>query len=344
MTILYYLAALPATFGGSSMSRTIVRLLSTCGLTAPPWCLKKILFADLKRYQTPQARVTVSLASKLYGINPAEVPALLQCPQVSGLLKVSIPPVAGAHASVDPLHEEKIIYSPPLNYDHILIFSYGRTGSTLLMGLLNTIPGMLIRGENNNALYHLFQFFDALRRTKADHPKAIDSTKAWFGAADLKLSYVLADLRRVAREVLLGQVEHREQIRCLGFKEIRYLQFAEKFEEYVAFLRDVFPNALFIVNRREHAEVMESGFWKNLESVDALAELRSIDKLFDRLPALHPDVFEINYSELTLESSRLRELYERIGAQFVFSSVEAVLGKVHSYAPHQQQIADLAKQ
>ena len=42
--------------------------------------------------------------------------------------------------------------------DHVFVMTYGRSGSTLLMGLLNSIPGYLIRGENRHAMRHLYDF------------------------------------------------------------------------------------------------------------------------------------------------------------------------------------------
>ena len=37
--------------------------------------------------------------------------------------------------------------NPTLKFDYIFIISYGRSGSTLLQGVLNSIDGVLIRGE-----------------------------------------------------------------------------------------------------------------------------------------------------------------------------------------------------
>lgn len=343
MSLIYHLLALLAAVGGGVLSRAIVRGLSKCWVIAPPWCLKKILFADLDRFKTPEARATILLASELYRLAPEEAAEVLHCEQITGLLKVSVPPVAGAHVTTGPSHLEQTAHSPHLNYDHILIFSYGRTGSTLLMALLNIIPGVLIRGENYNALYHLFKAFSALRSTQADHPKATATTQPWFGAADLKLTYILADLRRVAQAILLGQVEHREQIRCLGFKEIRYLEAAENFDEYIAFLQEIFPNALFIINRRDHGEVARSGFWADNPCDETLAELHEIDKLFNRLPNLHPQVFELDYSDISMESGRLEALWKTIGADFPRDQVKTLLSEVHSYAPRQEQIRSLVK-
>src|SRR5262245_42168913 len=41
---------------------------------------------------------------------------------------------------------------------YVFVMTYGRSGSTLLMGLLNTLPGYLIRGENDDAMKFLYDF------------------------------------------------------------------------------------------------------------------------------------------------------------------------------------------
>lgn len=41
-----------------------------------------------------------------------------------------------------------------MKFNHILIITYGRSGSTLLMSLLNTVDGVLIAGENYNLCLH----------------------------------------------------------------------------------------------------------------------------------------------------------------------------------------------
>jgi hypothetical protein len=42
--------------------------------------------------------------------------------------------------------------------DHLFIVTYGRSGSTLLQGILNSTPGVLIRGENRGISYKLHEF------------------------------------------------------------------------------------------------------------------------------------------------------------------------------------------
>lgn len=48
----------------------------------------------------------------------------------------------------------------------LLIVTYGRSGSTLLQSMLQTIPGAHIAGENYNALHPIFQSVRRAQRTK----------------------------------------------------------------------------------------------------------------------------------------------------------------------------------
>ena len=52
---------------------------------------------------------------------------------------------------------------------YVFVMTYGRSGSTLLMGLLNTIPGYLIRGENDDALRFLHDF----------HQTCVERSRFW---------------------------------------------------------------------------------------------------------------------------------------------------------------------
>jgi hypothetical protein len=42
------------------------------------------------------------------------------------------------------------------------VVTYGRSGSTLLQGLLNSIPRYCIRGENYNAMFYMFRAYQQL--------------------------------------------------------------------------------------------------------------------------------------------------------------------------------------
>ena len=57
-----------------------------------------------------------------------------------------------------------------MNYQHVLIITYGRSGSTLLQGLLNSIDGCIVRGENYDACKGLFRTYQAVSYTHLTLP------------------------------------------------------------------------------------------------------------------------------------------------------------------------------
>ena len=65
---------------------------------------------------------------------------------------------------------------------YVFVMTYGRSGSTLLMGLLNTIPGYLVRGENDDALRYLYDF----------HRTCVERSQSW----PLRVQRLLCGQRR----------------------------------------------------------------------------------------------------------------------------------------------------
>ena len=61
---------------------------------------------------------------------------------------------------------------------HVFVMTYGRSGSTLLMGILNSIPGWLLRGENRHAMRHLYDFHRSglAERARVDPARASQPT------------------------------------------------------------------------------------------------------------------------------------------------------------------------
>ena len=161
----------------------------------------------------------------------------------------------------------------PRDLGYLFVVTYGRSGSTLLMGLLNSIPGYLVRGENWDALHHLFRFHRTLAEgsQRWDPARLRQRTHPFFGAGDFPVQKSLEGTRRLVLDTVLRP---RDDTRVTGFKEIRW--YGDDVVEYVAWLREVFPGARFVVNTRDHAEVRRSGWWakrpENAEQLPAIEE------------------------------------------------------------------------
>ncbi|MSW66931.1 MAG: hypothetical protein F2641_05810 [Actinobacteria bacterium] len=166
----------------------------------------------------------------------------------------------------------------PLRY--LTVVTYGRTGSTALQSALNTLPGVLIRGENYSALRGLETYVQAIAET-ADRHHAKRSRHPWFGSAKLNAQAVLDDQRRHVVDQIF---QPSKDSVVVGFKEVRYepghFESYEVMLSYLLFLNKLFPGITYVINVREPEDAALSGWWPNHE--DPIAALtQSRDWLVD---------------------------------------------------------------
>jgi hypothetical protein len=212
-------------------------------------------------------------------------------------------------------------------YDFVFVVTYGRSGSTLLQGVLNSIPGFLIRGENHQALRHLFDLHSALER---EHIRTLDSgnptvTSPWFGVAGYPVQGALEEFRRLALALFLRP---EEDTKTVGFKEIRWEY--EDLGAFIDFLAGVFPGARFVFNTRNLDDVAKSKWW--VETPDAREHLQAEeDRLLAECSRLGVRAFRVRYDAFISDPSALKGLFDWLGAPYDDAAVKAVLRQPHSY-------------
>jgi len=214
---------------------------------------------------------------------------------------------------------------PKLGY--VFIVTYGRSGSTLLLGVLNSLPGYLIRGENRGAVYHLYRFHAACAREQARDRRsahADDTTRPFFGIRGYRVNKAVADIRRLVVDTLLRP---EPDTRVTGFKEIRWYQ--PDLVEYVEFLREAFPGARFVINTRNLEDVAKSKWWADQpSSVGTLARIeRAILELAD---ALGDSAYRVHFDDYVAGPDALRGLIEWLGEEYDATRVAEVLAVRHS--------------
>jgi Sulfotransferase family len=212
----------------------------------------------------------------------------------------------------------------------VIVITYGRTGSTLLVGLLNTAEKTLIRGENGNFFFHLFKAYDTLIQTRRrggttpNHP--------FFGIKEADVDGFLDLCRQSVTKVLApGGSRWRAGPSTIGFKEIRYLNMPESdLSEYLDFLNMIFPDPLFVFLTRDHEQVLSSGFYQRKKNKDKIAEqLKECDQIFEKVAANKKNSFEITYRDLA-DGDRLRALFAAAGLTYDPEKIRAVLKIDHS--------------
>jgi hypothetical protein len=221
---------------------------------------------------------------------------------------------------------ERLRLRRPLRY--IFVVTYGRSGSTLVQGLLNTLPRTLVRGENNFYILSLYQAMVRVRTVKRKYggPRSTRSASAFYGLPSLRLSDFADFTRHLVVRPLLGDAK-RSQVDVVGFKEIRWDQVSREAQaDFFDFMDDAFPAAQYVLNRRNHDDVRTSDFWRGRASEVFVDTVTRIEEIQEFLRVTRPDrVYDVEYEVLTGADDSASEKQLRGLAEFVTGSCDDVL-------------------
>jgi Sulfotransferase family len=215
----------------------------------------------------------------------------------------------------------------PLGY--LFVVAYGRSGSTLVQGLLDAIPGYLIRGENRGVLYRLYQYHSALEKARNDYGRAdaLTSRDSWYGIDEYSGSVAVARLRSMMLETLLKPAP---DTRVVGFKEIRW--FYDDWEEFLAFVQEMFPGARFVINTRDHEAVANSQWWGKRPKGEVLELLAGYEKQLTAMAdKLGDAAYRVHYDDYVADPGTLRGLFEWLGEPFDEAAVTETMAVKHSF-------------
>lgn len=210
---------------------------------------------------------------------------------------------------------------------YLFIVTYGRSGSTLLQGILSSIPGYLIRGENGGVLTDLFRFHDTVRhhRERLARPEPLGPEHPWWGIDGYPEATALARMRALMLDTVLRP---EPGTRVIGFKEITWLP--ERAHDLLEFTQAVFPGARFILNTRDLSDVARSKWWARRP--DAMEELMRIESSYAAaVDALGPHGFRVHYDDYVGDPGSLRGLFAWLGEPFDEQRVRNVMAVRHSY-------------
>lgn len=220
----------------------------------------------------------------------------------------------------------------------LTVVTYGRTGSTVLQSALNSLPGVLVRGENYSALRGLREYVQSIAET-ADRHHAGRPDHPWFGSARLSPSDVVESLRDHVVSTLLRP---GRDTRIVGFKEIRYEpgHFADYdvLLDYLLFLNTLLPGIRYVMNVRDPQEAARSGWWPgNANAVEVLTTTRQwlVDASADLAALLGPQrTVCLAYEEWNERPEVVIDAFAALGLPANDAAVrEAVLARL-AHGPH----------
>jgi hypothetical protein len=215
------------------------------------------------------------------------------------------------------------------DFDFVFVVTYGRSGSTLVQGLLNTLPGTLVRGENNFyvlPLYRAQALARGFQRTYGRKPAP--ATSAFYGLAEMDLTAFEESTRQLMIRQMLGGVDPAK-VRVLGFKEVLWHRIRRRETQgFFRFFDAVFPNVRYVLNQRDHEQVLGSGFWQRKQPAEGIRALERVEEIQAFLRETRPTrVYDTRYETLTGPDRAASEAQLQGLAEFVTGSCDAALLK-----------------
>jgi len=239
--------------------------------------------------------------------------------------------------------------------DPVIVLAVGRSGSTLLMRLLNCSRDLVIWGEHNGFLTPLARAFHSLTSSFAtecmrnssrftetvlqQQPIILEPGQRW--SCEWVNAFDKSDVVGVFRNLVLGLLARRlpPDVRW-GFKEIRYQG------DEIRFLRALFPRAQFIFLLRNPVPVLESiarHFTRGDPKRTAQSILRYLnflDLIDEQLEEQRKDVIVCHYELfITNLDEQLSRLEQFLGTTFVRGNCEAIMHERATLRPAPEDVA-----
>ncbi len=240
----------------------------------------------------------------------------------------------------------------PKTYGYVFVVTYGRSGSTLVQGLLNALPRVLVRGENDLYLLDLYRGLARLRAFRDEHGEhgSRNVVSAFYGLKAIRRSAFMQAMNDVVTAGVIGNLDGGD-FDVLGFKEVVWHRLAaEETADFFDTMDKVFPGVRYVLNTRDVDRVLGSGFWRDADAEEARSLIERVVEVQEHLRATRPDrVLDVRYEELTGPDPDVRdEVVRRLG-QFVtgapvgpevLASAREVLATGHGPFPFARQDAD----
>ncbi|UTW60052.1 sulfotransferase [Kordiimonas sp. SCSIO 12603] len=213
------------------------------------------------------------------------------------------------------------------NPPFVCIVTYGRSGSTVLQTVLQSIPGYHICGENMNVLYSLFGASSAAYSSRYEHGNKEHSPEdPWYGADKIVPERFSKKLTELFVEEI---IQPPRDARVIGFKEIRFHEAGpDKFEDYLNFIHENLAPCKFIFNVRNWEDVSKSGWWASMNPDVVKGIVENCDHMYAEYGKKYPDrCIQMSYDETRNNPQAFKALFDFLGEPFEEDRIAEITGR-----------------
>lgn len=211
-----------------------------------------------------------------------------------------------------------------MNDKIVLICATGRSGSTTMQRILNTIPNSNICGENYGAINSLLDFYIKLHASSNDyipgnyHPFTYNEViekqikPSWYN------SYHLNEMGDKIRETIITMYKNNPDTNLWGFKEIRY---DNKKINLLKYFKLLFPQTKIIIQIRENIKAQSKSGWHKKDK-NAIPFLTKASKELINFALQNREWCYLTSFEKMFDKNNIRNIFYFIGCGDKFNEEE----------------------
>ena len=193
----------------------------------------------------------------------------------------------------------------------VLICATGRSGSTTMQRIINTIPNSNICGENFGAINSLLEFYRRIKTTTIDYvpghmnPASYENIisknvkPSWYN------SYNFNNMVQMIRITIINMFKNKDSTNVWGFKEIRY---DSGNIDYIKDFKELFPQTKVIIQFRENIQAQSKSGWFK-EEKNAVAFLNKTTKQLINFAMQNKEWCFLNSFERMFDKTNLQNMF-----------------------------------
>lgn len=197
----------------------------------------------------------------------------------------------------------------------VILCATGRSGSTTMLRLLNTIPNSNICGENNAAIINLLEFYKNIKYTTVTKTiQTYNSTSleqivnqrrmspSWYN------SYNYNAIVMTIRTMIINLFKNKKETTLWGCKEIRFL---DGKIELLKELKELFPQLKVIIHVKKDIVVQSKSQW-HAEDKKSIVKLAKYNNEFFKFYQRNKDYCYFSTFEDMFDLAKLKQIFDFI--------------------------------